>query len=166
MQRVQKPAFSFLKKRGKFIFGAKRTTLPTKRSRCALYATADFIFYCWVTLKKCYRNWTHFTSNINTWTVSIHNLSVKKVELLLSGVVKYLIMCKKQSVLFNEAEEWTECPAKKILLAKKYRKHSMSSFKRTNQRKAADQSLQEDLNKLRREKELGNIQNCRLFPVS
>ena len=42
-------------------------------------------------------------------------------------------MCKEQSILIKETEEWTECAAsqKKRLLRKKCRKHTLSSFQMT-----------------------------------
>ena len=41
----------------------------------------------------------HFVPHINKWTVSIYCSSVDSVEILLSRVVKWLIMCREQSIL-------------------------------------------------------------------
>ena len=88
----------------------------------------------WVTLKSYYRNLTHLVSHFNIRTVSIHCSSIDSLKVLLSRVVKCSILCKEQFTLFNEAEEWRErMPSfsKRRLLRKRYRKHFLSSFRKT-----------------------------------
>ena len=65
-------------------------------------------------------------------TVSIQCSSIILVEILWSRVVKCLIICKEQSVLIEETEDWTECPAReKRFLRKKCRKPLLSFFQKT-----------------------------------
>ena len=107
----KKQPFHFKKKHTKNIVWAKSTALPTRMPKFPYNPIADFTFYCWVTLKSCYRNWTHSVSHMNTWTVSIHCSSVSSVQKLLSRMFKCLITSKDQSILIKETEEWTEFPA-------------------------------------------------------
>ena len=78
--------------------------------RCAFCPNGEVAFYCWVTLKSCYRNWTHRVSHINTWTVFSHSSSTESESKLLSIAVKCLIKCRAQSVLLKGTGEWTDCP--------------------------------------------------------
>ena len=119
---------------------------------CALYQIAIFLFFCWVTLKSCYRNWTHCVSHINTLTVSIHCSSIDSLEILLSRVVKSLIMCKEQPIFLKYTQLWTECPAsRKRFSRKKYRMRLFSSFQKTNSKQTSGSVFAEKKNKLRRQ---------------
>ena len=119
----------FFQKRTKNLRWAKSTALPTTMP--CFYPIADIAIYCWLTMKSCYRNWTHCVLHINTWTVSIPSSNIDSVEIFLSSVVKCLILCTEESVLIKETEEWTECLAtSKALLWKKYRNQWLSSFQK------------------------------------
>ena len=61
-------------------------------------------------VEELLRKLTHCVSHINMWTSSTHSSSIDSVEIMLSTEVKWLIRCKKQSNLFRETEEWTQCP--------------------------------------------------------
>ena len=60
-------------------------------------------------LRNCYKNWIHFVSCINTWTVFILCSSTDSAEKLLQRVEICLTMCREQSPLTKEPEEWTKC---------------------------------------------------------
>ena len=145
--------FIFKKEHTKNIVWAKSTALPTRMPKFPYNPIADFTFYCWVTLKSCYRNWTHSVSHMNKWTVSIHCSSVSSVQKLLSRKVKCLIISKEQSILIKETEEWTDFPAsrKRELWGKSKESTYWSSSNRQDQRKQVDQSSERELNKLKRQ---------------
>ena len=50
-----------------------------------------------------------FCSPINTWTVSILCSSTVSAEKFLQRVEMRLTMCREQSLLTKEREEWTKC---------------------------------------------------------
>ena len=54
-------------------------------------------------------NWTRFVSPINTWTVFIPCSSTDSAKKLLQRVEMCLTMCREQSHLTKETEEWTKC---------------------------------------------------------
>ena len=109
MQINQKTASSFQQIYTKNIMCAKCTALPVTMLKRAFYPIADFTFCCWATLKRCYRNWTHCVSHINTWTVSIHCSSVDSVEELLSRVVMSLTVSKKHYILLKKKQNAQHC---------------------------------------------------------
>ena len=82
---------------------------------------------------SCYRNWMHSVSTTNMWTVCINFSSTASLAKLLSRVDKSLIVCRGQFISTSKTEEWIECPTsrKKRLLGKKYKKHLLSSFRKT-----------------------------------
>ena len=73
------------------------------------YPFVNITVYYLEKLGNCYINWTHFVSPIDTWTVSIPCSNTDSAELLLQRVQMCLTMCKKQSPLTKETEEWTNC---------------------------------------------------------
>ena len=60
-------------------------------------------------MRNCYINWIHFVSPMNTWTVFIPCSSTDSVGKLFQRVEMCLTMCREQSLLTKETEEWTKC---------------------------------------------------------
>ena len=52
---------------------------------------------------------SHFVSPINTWTVFIPCSSTDSAEKLLQRVEMCLTICREQSPLTEETEEWRKC---------------------------------------------------------
>ena len=98
LYKLFKTRLFFLQTQSKKIMWAMSAALATTMPRCAFHPIPDITFYCWVMLKRCYRNWIHCFSHINTWTVSMNSSSIDSAKLLLSRRAKCLIMCKKQPV--------------------------------------------------------------------
>ena len=154
MQSSPKRDISFLKIHRRRVLWAKSTALPTTMLKHAVYPSADIILFWCVTLNCSYWNWTHCVSHINTWTVSLHISSINSVAILLSRLVKCLIMWEKQSILIRETDKWTEWPApqERDSWGKSGESIFWAPFKKQNQCKPKDQSLQKELNKLKRQK--------------
>ena len=102
--------------------------------------------------KTCYRNGKHSVSTTNTWTVCIHFSSNVSVAKLSSSVHNSLIICRGQFISTSKTEEWTECPAsrKRESWGKSTKNICWAPSKRPNWRKLVDQSLQTELNKLKK----------------
>ena len=107
------------------------------------------VFFC-VSLRSYYRNWTHCVSQINTWTVSIHCLSIDFVKILLSRVFKCLIRCKEQSFLTKKRVDRMHSIAKKRLLRKKYRKLLLKSFQKTKSTQTSGSVFGEKLEQVKK----------------
>ena len=87
----------------------KNTATPVTMIRRVLYPLLNIRFYYSEKLRNCYPIWIHSVSTINTWTVYIPCSSTDSAEKLLQRVEMCLTMCKEQSILTKETEEWTKC---------------------------------------------------------
>ena len=87
----------------------KTTALPITTIRSPLYPLVNITLYYSEKLRNCYINWIHFVSPIKTWTVFIPCSSTDSAEELLQRVEMCLQMCREQSLLTKETEEWTKC---------------------------------------------------------
>ena len=140
--------------------------MPTTMPRCASYSIADFTSFCWAALKSCYRIWTYYVSDINPSTVCLRSSIIDSLEILLSLAAKCMILCKQQTVsIINQRNRGVaKNPAsQKRLSKKKYRKHSLSSFRR---RKSIETSglffseRKQEVRKERKELKLIKLQEC------
>ena len=153
MRNIQKTTFSFVRLHTKNILWAKSTALPTTIPRLAFSPLAVKTFHCWLNLKGCYRDWSHFVSHINKWTVSMDSSSNVSVETLMSRTAKCSIKCKVQSILrIKRGVARMPSVVKKTLLRKNTKIVYWVSSKKQYQRKLVDQSSQEELSKLNRQK--------------
>ena len=89
----------------------KLTVILTTMKKSAFYPIADITWKQKEILMSCYRNWTHFVPQINTWTVSIHYSTADSSEQVLPRVDKCLKMCKENSTLAKEVGDLPKCPA-------------------------------------------------------
>ena len=85
------------------------TASPITSTRRVIYPLVNITLYYLERLRNCYINWIHFVSPINTRTLLILCSSTASTEKLLQRVEMCLTMCKEQSLLTNETEEWTKC---------------------------------------------------------
>ena len=79
--------------------------------RLAFYSNAVITLCYEETLRRCSRNWSHTTFNINTWRVLLQYSSIDLAELLLATTDKCLAMSREQCTSTRKAEEWEEYPA-------------------------------------------------------
>ena len=114
----QSPAFTrnfqekvslFRQKHKKNSLFVKTTALPVTTKRRVLYPLVNITLYYLEKLRKCYINWIHFVSPINTWTVFRPCSSTAPMEKILQRVEMCLTMCREQSTLTKETEQWTKC---------------------------------------------------------
>ena len=87
----------------------KTTASPITTTRRVLYMLVNIILYYLQELRNCYINSIHFVPPINTWTVFILCSSTASMEKLLQRVELSLTMCREQSPLTKETEEWKKC---------------------------------------------------------
>ena len=130
----------------------KTTASPITPIRPVLYPLVNFTLYYWEELRNCYINWIHFVSPINTWTVFIPCSSTDSAEKLLQRVEMCLTMCREQSPLTKETEEWTK---RRVLQRRGSSEKSLNNIlwvlsKRINQRRPVVQCLQKELKKSKR----------------
>ena len=123
------------------------TTIPNSD----FYPIAVIAFCGWLNLKSSYRNWIHFASHINMWTVFKHPSSIDSVETVLSSAFKCFILNKEQSAFFKETEEWPDSSAlwKKDTGGKSTESSYWATSIRQNQVQPVDQSLLMKMNKLK-----------------
>ena len=108
-QKFQKKVSLFLQKHTKISLFVKTTASPITTRRRVFYPLVNITLYYLAKLRICYINWIHFVSLINTWTVFIPCSSTDSAEKLLQRVETCLTMCREQSPLTKEIEEWTKC---------------------------------------------------------
>ena len=108
-QKLQKEVSLFLQKHMKITLFVKTTASPITTIRRVLYPLVNITLYYLEKLRSCYVNWIHFLSPINTWTDFIPCSSTAAMENLLQREEMCLTMCREQSPLTREAEEWTNC---------------------------------------------------------
>ena len=91
-------------------------------------------------------------STTTKWTVCIHASSNASVAKLLSGVDNSLAMCRGQFNSTSKADEWTECPASRERgsWGKNTKNICWAPSKTLNWSNLVDQSLQRELNRLKR----------------
>ena len=99
----------FLQKHTKHSLFIKTTASPITTIRRIFYPFVNITLYYLEKLRNCYIIWIHSVSPINTWTVFIPCSSTDSAEKLLQRVEMCLKMCREQSLLTKEIEEWTEC---------------------------------------------------------
>ena len=87
----------------------KATALPITTIGSVLYPLINITLYYSEKIRNCYLNWIHFAPPINTWTVFIPCSSTASMGKLLHRVEMCLTMCREQSPLTKETEEWTKC---------------------------------------------------------
>ena len=83
----------------------KTTASPITMIRHVFYPLVNITLYYLEKLRNCYKNWIHFVSPINTWTVFIPCSSTDSAEKSLQRVEMCLTMCRQQSPLTKETEE-------------------------------------------------------------
>ena len=127
----------------------KTTASPVTTIRRVLYPRVNITWYYLEKLRNCYINWIHFVSPINTWTVFIPCSSTDSAEKLLRRVEMFLTMCREQSPLTKETEEWTKCRVlqKRGSWEKCFNNISWVLSKRKNPRRPVVQCLQKELKK-------------------
>ena len=108
-QIFQKKVSLFPQKHTKNTLFVKRTASPITTIGRVFYPLVNTTLYYLEKLRNCYINWIHFVSPINTWTVFIPSSSTDSAEQLLQRVEMCLTMCREQSPLTKETEEWTKC---------------------------------------------------------
>ena len=131
----------------------KTTASPITTMKRVHYALVNITFYYLDKLRTCYINWIHFVSPMNTWTVFIPCSSYASMEKLWQTLEMCLTMCKEQSTLTRETEEWTKC---RTLQKRGSWDKSLDSilwvlFKRTNQGRPVVQCLQKEMKKPKRQ---------------
>ena len=146
-QKFQKKVSLFLPKKRKNSLFVKTTALPITTIRRVLYPFVNVTLYYLEKLRTCYINWRLFISPINTWTVFIPCSSTYSAENLLQRVETCLTICREQSPLSKETEEWTKC---RVLQKRGSWEKSLNSIwwvlsKRTNQRRPVVLGLQKEL---------------------
>ena len=93
----------------KNIFFVKTTASPITTKRRVLYPLVNITLYYLKKVRKCFINWICFVSPIKTWTIFIPCSSTASMEKLLQRVKMCLTMCREQSFLTKETEDWTKC---------------------------------------------------------
>ena len=87
----------------------KTTASPITTIKPVLYPLVKITVYYLEKMRNCYINWIYFGSPIDTWTVFIPCSSADSAENLMQRVEMCLKMCREQSHLTKEKEEWTKC---------------------------------------------------------
>ena len=152
MQKLHKKVSLFLQKHTKHSLFVKTTASPITTIRSVLYLFVNIILYYLEKLTNCYINWIHFLSPFNTRTVFIPRSSTGSAEKILQRVDMCLTMCREQSPLTKETEEWTKF---RVLQKRGSWEKSLNNilwvlYKRTNRRRPVVQCLQEELKKSKR----------------
>ena len=108
-ENFQKKVSLFLQKHMENSLFVRTSALPITTLRRGPYPLVNITLYHLEKLRNCYINWIHSVSPINTWTVFIPCSSTASMEKLLQRVEMCLTMCREQSPLTKETEEWTKC---------------------------------------------------------
>ena len=144
----------------------KTTASPFTTTRRIFYPLVKIKLYYLEKLRSWYINWIHFVSPINTWTAYIPCSSTDSVEKLLQRVEMCLTMCREQSLLTKETEDWTKSRVfQKIgLLRKKSTQHYRSALQMNKSMQASCSVFAERIKKAKKSKfELEPIKNVVCF---
>ena len=121
--------------------------------RRVLYPLVNITLYYLEKLRNCYTNWIHFVSLINTWTAFIPCSSTDSAEKPLQRVEMCLTMCREQSHLTKETEEWTKCRVlQKKLFRKKFKEHFMSALQNNKSTQTSGSVFAERIEKVKKTK--------------
>ena len=152
-QNFQKKVSFFLQKHKKNTLFVQTTASPITTTRRVLSPLVNITLYYWEKLRNCYINWILFGSPINTWTVFIPCSITDSAEKSLQRVEMCLTMCRVQSRLTKETEEWTKCEyCKKRLLTKKFKQHFMSALRKNKPTQTSGSVFAERIEKVKKTK--------------
>ena len=147
-ETFRKKVSLFLQKRMKNTLFVKTTASLITTKRRVFYPFVNITLYYLEKLRNCYINWIDFVSPINTWTVFIPSSSTDSAEKLFQRVEMWLTICKEQSPLTKETEEWIKCRVlQKALLRKKFKQHFMSALQKNKSTQSSGSVFAERIEK-------------------
>ena len=151
MQNLNKRDSLFLQLHMKNTLLVKLTALPITTTPRASCSFVDIIFYYLEKSRSCYKNWIHFVSPANTWTVCRPCTSTASTGKVLQGVEMCLTMCREQPLSIKETEvgQNAEC-SKKRLVRKKFKQLSMSALQKNKSTKLSGSVFAERIEKTKK----------------